>query len=45
MADRAANLTTSGRSSLPADTTTDAQSLLVLCNGYSVLTQHLEDRG
>jgi hypothetical protein len=44
VADRAANLTTFGRRSRLADATTDGPSLLVVCNGYSLFTQHFEDR-
>jgi len=44
VADRAANLTTSfGRHIHLADLTTDEPSLLGLCNGYSLFTQHFED--
>ena len=44
VADRAANLTTFGRRSRLADATTDGPSMLVVCNGYSLFTQHFEDR-
>jgi hypothetical protein len=43
-ADHAANVTTFGRRIHLADLTTDEPFLLGLCNGYSLFTQHFEDR-